>query len=472
MNSNIIERGEVYLNIISEQYEVVHLIARTNHSEVYLVRHKLLDTLRVAKVVRLSGTAYNYILAEANLMKNFKHPGIPLIYDIIYDNSSICIIEEYISGNSLTECVTEHRYMDLRQIIDYGIQICNILEYMHNFGAHGVIHLDLKPDNIIVDGDNKIHIIDFDHSHILQGELAKPYGTVGFAAPEQYHRLNPDCRADIYSLGMLLLYLSNGGQVQSNVDSLHHHQLYPIINKCLKHNPVQRYCSVRRVRSDLEHLSRKNCNSVIAKSHDIYIYGTKRGVGTTHIALYLTSYLSRHHYRAVCMEQADPADLRSEAEKGKLTKNGLYLVHGAYLLPDYQNRIQTDLATFDFRIHDCGVYDPSKSRCNILIMDFGYRMEQEQAMIQGQKSDTCILVNHCSGQKYYEYLHHINLPNQFYRIPCIYDWWKTNNLMDETIMDLLSEYYPEQFVKHISFIKTLIKEASLLPVILLKKRKR
>ena len=76
-------------------------MAKTNHSNVYLVRHTALDTLRVAKVIRKADMDSDTILREARLIKNLKHSHIPVIYDIEEDDISICIIEEYISGKSL-----------------------------------------------------------------------------------------------------------------------------------------------------------------------------------------------------------------------------------------------------------------------------------------------------------------------------------------------------------------------------------
>ena len=75
-------------------------MAKTNHSNVYLVRHTALDTLRVAKVIRKADMDSDTILREARLIKNLKHSHIPVIYDIEEDDISICIIEEYISGKS------------------------------------------------------------------------------------------------------------------------------------------------------------------------------------------------------------------------------------------------------------------------------------------------------------------------------------------------------------------------------------
>ena len=88
------------------------------------------------------------------------------------------------------------------QITDFVLQICDILEYLHSQGSKGMVHLDLKPDNILITDTGSVKLIDFDNAVRMGERYATHYGSIGFAAPEQYHRLYQDCRAEIYSLGM------------------------------------------------------------------------------------------------------------------------------------------------------------------------------------------------------------------------------------------------------------------------------
>ena len=149
-----------YGKLISEAYDIISVQAQTHHSTVYLVRHKKLDVLRTAKFVRKDTGGYMRILREADFLKILRHSGIPLIYDIAEDKDSICIIEEFISGKSLTEYVAEHRMLTAAQITDFVLQICDILEYLHSQGSKGMVHLDLKPDNILIYAtSNRRHLI-------------------------------------------------------------------------------------------------------------------------------------------------------------------------------------------------------------------------------------------------------------------------------------------------------------------------
>lgn len=76
--------------------------------------------LRVAKVINKASCDKGHIIREASLIKNLKHPHIPVIYDIYEDDISICIIEEYISGKSLRDFVCESEKLGINQICDIG----------------------------------------------------------------------------------------------------------------------------------------------------------------------------------------------------------------------------------------------------------------------------------------------------------------------------------------------------------------
>lgn len=161
---------------------------------------------------------YERILREADMIKNLKCPGIPVVFDIEDNNDSICIIEEYISGKSLTEYISEAGCITVHDMADIGIRICDIISYLHE--CAGIVHLDIKPSNIIIrdnsDGEREVFIIDFDNSDMIDGRHAghAMYITAGYAAPEQYDG-DGSVRSDIYSIGILLLYMASSGHVQS-----------------------------------------------------------------------------------------------------------------------------------------------------------------------------------------------------------------------------------------------------------------
>ena len=468
---------------VNEKYDIIDQLAMTAHSQIYLVRHKLLGELRAAKIVRKSSAHSERILNEAMIIKKFKHSGIPIIYDIEEDSNIICIIEEYIAGKSLTDYISEHRKLSEREIIDLGIQICSILEYLHGFNKSGVMHLDLKPDNILIDGDNTIKIIDFDSSVESGQEVLEKFGSAGYAAPEQYYSARVARTADIYGIGMLLMYMAQGGCIQSITGRkkglsryLYRNELYPIINKCIRHNSFQRFNSVEKVKKELMRLGmhheqlEQQKNSVSKKSYCIYVYGAKAGIGTTHIALCITAYITRSKHKAVCIEK-NGDDIISEAMTGELQADGTYAVRGIHVLPDYGDCIAYNLDDYEFKVYDCGTYDNletiisdrpegernldksnemTDSRIKVMVTDIGYRRKQEQRIIESQDKSTVIVINHADGKSFYRYVRNNDKKYHFVRMPCVYDWNDKCNSLNEAMWEILSEHCSGMFGTHYS----------------------
>ena len=92
-------------------------------------------------------------LSEADLLKNLNHPGIPLIYDIDEDDDFIYMIEEFIQGDSLEDFILHQDYISQELIIEYGIQLCDILDYLHHITPYPILYQDLKPEHIILCGN-------------------------------------------------------------------------------------------------------------------------------------------------------------------------------------------------------------------------------------------------------------------------------------------------------------------------------
>ncbi len=424
--------------MLKDTYEIVSCIAQTSHSKVLLVKHKLLNQLRVAKVIECNDMR---VIQEANIIKLLRHPKIPIIYDILEDNNSICIIEEYIAGKSLSEYFENNKVL-FEQIIAFGIQICDVLQYIHNYN-NGIIHMDLKPDNIIVDGNNNIRIIDFDNSIFKGQRIDKNYGSIGFASPEQYHKKMIDCTADIYSLGMLLLYMVNHSNIQSNY-------LSPVIDKCIRHNSFQRFHNVEAVKKALERLDKnytKNNKSVNKKSQNIYIYAIRHGLGATHISLSLASYISRNGYKVLLIGNGYEDDLTSEAIKGDIQKDGSFLLYGVNIITRFSENVDYDCGNvdkYDYKIYDCGVITKDiitskDNTLNVLVIDDGYKKKMCDKMINGLSDDVIIAVNHSDGESFYQFVKEYDSRNKFLRIPCIYKWYEKNALFDNTAWDLLNE---------------------------------
>lgn len=364
-------------------------MAKTNHSNVYLVRHTALDTLRVAKVIRKADMDSDTILREARLIKNLKHSHIPVIYDIEEDDISICIIEEYISGKSLRSYINDTDNIKTSEICDIAVKLCDILEYLHNCDNE-IIHLDIKPDNIIIDEHNNVKLIDFGSSIHKAGLTQAGMISPGYAAPEQYGGKELTYQTDIYSVGMVLKFMADS-------NSTVHNKLYPVINKCTRHNQYRRYKNVKALRWELEQTARSditffqkikfinknaiNKTSSIAlnntyvsgsenvsgsvlenyKINSIYgiknysyiikVSGSRRGIGVTHTVLSMAHCLGDYGLKCLVIEGSGRTDILQTALADNSicsTSEGLLICREIWLMPSY-GRDETQGVNYDIQ---------------------------------------------------------------------------------------------------------------------------
>lgn len=209
-------------------YEEIRLLKQSEKSTVHLVRKAGGDQVFVRKI--LKGQCHIY-----ETLQNFQHPYLPKIYEVILSDTSTTIIEEYTEGQSLGSAELSEK-----QLVAAFKELCSVLEFLH---GKDIIHLDIKPSNIILAKDGHIRLIDFDAARMPKDDLEQDtrlLGTRGYAPPEQYGFAQTDARADIYALGITLRQL-----LGENAQKPRYRR---IIQKCTNLNPDDRYQSVRQVR--------------------------------------------------------------------------------------------------------------------------------------------------------------------------------------------------------------------------------
>lgn len=224
-------------------------IACLNEShQIYLVQQKNSRHIYVKKILDI----YNKDI-YLNLARN-PIRGIPNIIALFEQNGQLILIENYISGQTLSE-YADKKKLTPEQLCHYGIELCDILSYLHSMNPP-VIHRDIKPSNII--------ITEFEHVVLLDFNAAKHYsetaendtvllGTQGYAAPEQYGFGSSTPKTDIYALGILLRELCA---------KLPHipNKLNRIIEKCIQLDPKDRYDSVLSLKNDLKQFTTSEDN--------------------------------------------------------------------------------------------------------------------------------------------------------------------------------------------------------------------
>ncbi len=145
---------------------------------------------------------------EANLLATMEHPSITRIYEHFHTQDRAYIIMEYINGSDLDVILNKTRELPVDKVVEWAIELCDVLHYLHSMEPQPVIFRDLKPANIMIDSLGKVRLIDFGIAKVFEADSRKHtmIGTEGYSAPEQYRgAVSP--LSDIYGLGATLHHI-------------------------------------------------------------------------------------------------------------------------------------------------------------------------------------------------------------------------------------------------------------------------
>ena len=165
--------------------------------------------------------------------------GAPRLY-FAGKEKEVFLVMEYIKGDSLKQYIRKSGKLSKKEMILWMIKICTVLEKIH---AKGIIHMDLKPENIILHPSGKIYLIDFGVS-LFEREYLTGYGTKTYASKKQAKAGEKAiCLMDIYSLGRIMELNTKDHQVRD---------IRNIIQKCLIEDEAQRYHTVTDIKRELQ----------------------------------------------------------------------------------------------------------------------------------------------------------------------------------------------------------------------------
>lgn len=342
-------------------------LGRGRSGTVYLAKHVDLEEYRAIKQVPKSCADYGQFRKEALILKSIRHPGIPIVYDLEDTADYSYMILEFLEGDSLYALVSGMGHFSKAMTVQYGIQICHLVNILHSARPNPILYLDLQPKNLLVCHD-VVKLIDFDHSvHLDEAEkLTKRYGTVGCAAPEQYTGDVLDERTDIYAIGAVLYYMLTGNYPERPVDSsenLADRSMAGVIRTCLQEEKAKRYQTVEELKNALEQIERqmeRGKRSVWGNSQisslTIAVAGSGPGVGTTHIAMGMTAYLRRRGLSAIYEEKNESGAVRQFAScvNARTDRFGICMVNGIPMLPLYGNAVKLEPHPYRIVVQDYG----------------------------------------------------------------------------------------------------------------------
>jgi len=265
----------------AERYEVLEELGKGGMGEVYRVKDKKLDEEIALKVLKTE------IAADKGMIERFKnelkfarkiaHRNVCKMYDLNEEEGMPYITMEYVKGEDLKSLIRKKEKLTEGEVITIAKQVCEGLAEAHGLG---VVHRDLKPQNIIIDEKSNAKIMDFGIARSIEApgitQTGVIIGTPDYISPEQAEGEEVDRRSDIYSLGVILFEMVTGsvpfrGDTAFSVALKHKTEApqYPrklnpqvsedlsrLILKCMEKDKEKRYQSAREAHSALDRIEK------------------------------------------------------------------------------------------------------------------------------------------------------------------------------------------------------------------------
>jgi len=270
-----LERGTTF----ADRYEVIEELGKGGMGRVYKVFDKKIKEVVALKLIRAEISTDEKTIERFNnelrLARKISHRHVCRMYDLGEEGTSHFITMEYVPGEDLKRFIKRSGQLTVSKAISIAKQICEGLSEAHHLG---VIHRDLKPQNIMIDADGNTRIMDFGIARFLEGEGVTTQGvligTPDYMSPEQTELEGVDQRSDIYALGVILFEMVTGrvpfeGKTPISIAMKHKSEPPPdprnlngqvtdglsqVILKCLQKEKRDRYQSAEELLADLKNI--------------------------------------------------------------------------------------------------------------------------------------------------------------------------------------------------------------------------
>jgi len=237
---------------------------------------------------------------EEEIGESLNHPGLlKPVPDS--DRSQSYLVTEWFDGAPLRKVLAESKKLPQVRAVRIALNICDALEYIH---GHGIVHRNLRPENILVDQADQIKLVDFGvaakegSQRLTFTNLAQLLGGSPYISPEELAGKRGDARSDIYALGMILYEMVTGSPSfarNETFERLNQHpippseieptislQLQEVIYRALEREHKKRYASAHDMSRDLRHLDRV----VVSQRAELLEWRSKKLESTKKVLLY------------------------------------------------------------------------------------------------------------------------------------------------------------------------------------------
>ncbi|GEN54194.1 Stk1 family PASTA domain-containing Ser/Thr kinase [Halobacillus faecis] len=201
--------------LLNDRYRVQEMIGGGGMANVYLAHDTILDRDVAIKVLRLEhGNDEEFIARfhrEAQSATSLSHPNIVNIYDVGEEDDIYFMVMEYVDGMTLKQYIQQHSPIDVSEAVDIMRQIASAIAHAHD---NGIVHRDIKPQNILIDHYGHVKVTDFGIAMALSAtaltQTNSVLGSVHYLSPEQARGGMATKKSDVYSLGIVFFELLTG----------------------------------------------------------------------------------------------------------------------------------------------------------------------------------------------------------------------------------------------------------------------
>jgi serine/threonine protein kinase len=271
-----LERGTTFAG----RYEVIEELGKGGMGRVYKVFDRKIKEVVALKLIRpeisSDEKAIERFNTELRLARKISHRHVCRMYDLGEEGPSHFITMEYVPGEDLKRFIKRSGQLTVSKAVSIARQVCQGLEEAHRTG---VIHRDLKPQNLMIDSEGNTRIMDFGIARFLEGDGMTTQGiligTPDYMSPEQAELEDVDRRSDIYAVGVILFEMVTGrvpfeGKTPLSIAMKHKSQPPPdpremniqvpeelsrVILKCLEKDRERRYQSAEELLAALEDIA-------------------------------------------------------------------------------------------------------------------------------------------------------------------------------------------------------------------------
>ena len=261
--------------ILGNRYEIGAKIGTGGMADVYKGKDLKLNRFVAVKVLKSEFSSNKNFVSkfkvEAQSAAGLMHHNIVNVYDVGEENGLYYFVMELVEGITLKNYIEKKVRLSYKEALSIAIQVSNGIEAAHN---NGIIHRDIKPQNIIISREGKVKVADFGIARAASSDTLTSHamGSVHYTSPEQARGGYSDAKSDIYSIGVTLFEMVTGrvpfdGETTVSIAIKHIQEEMPspkiyvpdlpisvekIIMKCTQKNPDRRYYNVGELIADLK----------------------------------------------------------------------------------------------------------------------------------------------------------------------------------------------------------------------------